>query len=87
MKLLIEAAGGVCRSFDLNPASPQIERWDLDEPLIASELPAGGALLLDVIEHCNNPGLGAAAHFAGLGARCVPHFDDAQSPMEPEPSF
>lgn len=64
MKARVEAAGGDCRSFDLFPSGPQIERWDLDEPPGDDWPRAGGAILLDVIEHCNNPGL-ALRHISG----------------------
>lgn len=63
MQTPIEAAGGNYRGFDLFPAHPQITRWNLDEAPDKSSPLAGGALLLDVIEHCNNPGL-ALRHIA-----------------------
>lgn len=63
MQAAIEAAGGQYRGFDLFPACPQIDRWDLDEPSPSGLPPAAGALLMDVIEHCDNPGL-ALRHIA-----------------------
>ena len=44
------------KESDLAPSSTDISRWDLNEPLQPPQ-PAGAALLLDVIEHCENPGL------------------------------
>lgn len=63
MKTPVENAGGTYRGFDLFPASPQIDRWNLDDAPDKNSPRAGGALLLDVIEHCNNPGL-ALHHIA-----------------------
>ncbi len=56
MKPRIEAAGGIYHGLDLVPSNPQIQRWNLDEPPVCPNGPVGGAILLDVIEHCNNPG-------------------------------
>ncbi len=64
MKATVENAGGTYRGFDLFPSRSEINRWDLDEAPDHSWPQAGGALLLDVIEHCNNPGL-ALRHIAG----------------------
>ena len=63
MLALIAAGGGEPRGFDLVPSSDKIIRWDLDEPPASNWPLAGGALLMDVIEHCNNPGL-ALRHVA-----------------------
>lgn len=63
MQTPITAAGGEPHGFDLVPANAQITRWNLDEPPDPAWPRAGGALLLDVIEHCNNPGL-ALHHIA-----------------------
>jgi len=52
----IESFGLSWHGFDLNP-SPGSQRWDLNEPYSGSLLPPGAVLLLDVIEHCVNPGL------------------------------
>ncbi len=63
MKAPVEAAGGTYRGFDLFPRHSGIERWDLDDPPDKSRPVAGGAILMDVIEHCNNPGI-ALRHIA-----------------------
>ena len=63
MRQAVENAGGSYRPFDLFPANQQVERWDLDEPPADSWPKAGAAILMDVIEHCNNPGL-ALRHIA-----------------------
>jgi hypothetical protein len=52
----IESLGLSWHGFDLNP-SPGSQRWDLNEPYSGSLPPPGAVLLLDVIEHCVNPGL------------------------------
>jgi SAM-dependent methyltransferase len=54
----IEEMGFQWRGFDLNPSSSQnISAWDLTNPCPAKYMGAGAAILLDVIEHCVNPGL------------------------------
>ena len=52
----IESIGFVWRGFD-QKAWGDVSRWDLTEPCSTSEDSAGAVLLLDVIEHCLNPGL------------------------------
>jgi hypothetical protein len=51
----IEQLGFDWHGFDLHPAANSA-RWDLAEPC-PSDLRPGAALLLDTIEHCENPGL------------------------------
>jgi hypothetical protein len=58
MQVVIEAAGGQWQGFDLSPKSPEIHLWDLDKPASKECQPAGAILLLDVLEHLNNPWLG-----------------------------
>jgi len=53
----IESLGLAWHGFDLNPSSPDISRWDLTDACPEKEPPAGAALLLDVLEHCTNPGI------------------------------
>jgi SAM-dependent methyltransferase len=57
MKESIESAGIIWRGFDLNPSSPQVERWDLTYPLADPDARADAVLLLDVVEHLFNPGV------------------------------
>ena len=52
----IESIGLSWHGFDLK-SSPEISHWDLNSPCPKTELSAGAAILLDVIEHCVNPGL------------------------------
>lgn len=59
----VEATGGTYYGFELSPAAVGIQKWDLNYPLGASHPRAGIALLLDVIEHCDNPGI-ALRHVA-----------------------
>ena len=51
----IESLGLTWHGFDLDPR-PGSSRWDLNEPC-PEDLAPGAAMLLDVIEHCVNPGL------------------------------
>jgi hypothetical protein len=53
----IETLGFTWLGFDLNPGTPEITRWDLTDPCSVSNIEPGAAILLDVIEHCLNPGL------------------------------
>ncbi len=53
----IESIGLRWQGFDLNPSSRDISRWDLTYRCPGGEPAAGAALLLDVIEHCTNPGI------------------------------
>jgi hypothetical protein len=53
----IETLGLTWRGFDLNPVMPEIIRWDLTDPCSVCDIQPGAAILLDVIEHCVNPGL------------------------------
>ena len=52
----IESIGFVWRGFD-QKAWGDVSSWDLNEPCSTNEGCAGAVLLLDVIEHCLNPGL------------------------------
>lgn len=63
MRFLCEAAGGKWQGFDLFPQLPEIHYWNLDEPARAESQSAGIILLLDVLEHLNNPWL-AIQHLA-----------------------
>lgn len=51
----IESLGLSWHGFDLAP-SPGSSHWDLNQPCPDPSL-AGAAIMLDVIEHCVNPGL------------------------------
>jgi SAM-dependent methyltransferase len=42
--------------FDLFPQNKDVERWDLSEPYNGCRPKADAALMLDVLEHCLNPG-------------------------------
>lgn len=63
MRSLTEASGGKWQGFDLCPQCPEIHCWDLDRPAPGECQPAGMILLLDVLEHLNNPWL-AVRHLA-----------------------
>jgi len=52
----IESLGLAYHGFDRNPCAGS-SRWDLNEPPPKLSSSAGAAMLLDVIEHCANPGL------------------------------
>jgi len=52
----IEDEGFLWHGFDLT-AWRDIVRWDLTDPCPNNDVSAGAVLLLDVIEHCANPGL------------------------------
>ena len=52
----IESDGFKWHGFDLNPGD-DIAKWDLTHPCPVTDRRAGAVLLLDVIEHCVNPGL------------------------------
>jgi len=54
MQAAVEKAGGIWNGFDLFPQSSNILRWDLDEACPGTERP-GVAIMLDVVEHLNNP--------------------------------
>ena len=58
MREPVEAAGLSWRGFDLVPSTPAIQPWNLDEPCPDRTPAAGLVLLLEVIEHLRNPGLG-----------------------------
>lgn len=58
MRSFVDRGGGEYHGFDLAPADNSIVRWDLSEPLDNTLPKAGVALLLDVVEHCDNPQLG-----------------------------
>jgi SAM-dependent methyltransferase len=63
MRPLVEGAGGKWQGFDLFPKSPDICPWNLDDPAPDNCRSAGIILLLDVLEHLNNPWL-AVHHLA-----------------------
>ena len=65
MKRHCESNGFEWQGFDLVPNSPEITRWDLNEPASFPDK-AGAALLLDVIEHLGNPHLGLVNIAAAL---------------------
>jgi SAM-dependent methyltransferase len=58
LRIPVEQLGLEWRGFDLAPAAPDIRAWDLDHPCPISGQAAGLVLLLDVLEHLRNPGLG-----------------------------
>jgi SAM-dependent methyltransferase len=58
MRAPMEALGLAWHGFDLVPSAPGIRAWDLDHPCPAPGAAAGLALMLDVLEHLRNPGLG-----------------------------
>jgi SAM-dependent methyltransferase len=61
----IESLGLKWRGFDLNPDKPDVIRWNLTDPCPECDFEAGAAILLDVIEHCVNPGL-ALRHISDI---------------------
>lgn len=63
MRSLTEAATGKWQGFDLFPQLPEIQHWNLDQPAPVESQSAGIILLLDVLEHLNNPWL-AIQHLA-----------------------
>lgn len=63
LRSLTEAAGGKWQGFDQAPKLSDIRHWDLDRPAPNESQSAGVVLLLDVIEHLNNPWL-AVKHLA-----------------------
>lgn len=58
MHSLTQKAGGKWQGFDLFPKSPEIQQWNLDKPAPNECQSAGIILMLDVLEHLNNPWLG-----------------------------
>ena len=57
MQTAINSLGLTWHGFDARPASPAVRTWNLDDP--CPELGfAALVLLLDVLEHLSNPGLG-----------------------------
>lgn len=58
MQSLTQKAGGKWQGFDLFPKSPEIQQWNLAQPAPAEYQQAGIILMLDVLEHLNNPWLG-----------------------------
>jgi SAM-dependent methyltransferase len=65
MRSLTEASGGKWQGFDLHPQSPEICFWDLDLPAPTEYESAGIVILLDVVEHLNNPWL-AVRHLVDI---------------------
>jgi len=55
MRKRVEALGLGWSGFDALPATPEITRWNLDDPLPQEPPVPGAILLLDVIEHLGNP--------------------------------
>src|ERR1700681_3255422 len=53
----VEALGYTWRGFDLAPGLPEITQWDLATACPVPDANPGAVILLDVIEHCLNPGL------------------------------
>jgi SAM-dependent methyltransferase len=58
-----EVVGGIWKGFDLSPQSAKISSWNLDYSAPSGHECAGVVLLLDVLEHFNNPWL-AMQHLA-----------------------
>ncbi|MBS0211344.1 MAG: methyltransferase domain-containing protein [Planctomycetes bacterium] len=58
MRAPVQNSGGAWHGFDLVPHSPEVVRWDLDQACPEETVSAGVALMLDVLEHLDNPGLG-----------------------------
>jgi SAM-dependent methyltransferase len=58
-----EMVGGVWKGFDLSPQSEKISSWNLDYSAPGGHEGTGVVLLLDVLEHFNNPWL-AMQHLA-----------------------
>lgn len=63
----VSALGLSWVGFDLNPAGPNVIRWDLDDACPVHDASPGIVLLLDVIEHLYNPGM-AIANIAAIMA-------------------
>lgn len=57
MQDLIEGAGAQWFGFDLFPVNDHVQRWNLEDPCPIQEK-ADFIILLDVLEHLFNPGLG-----------------------------
>lgn len=60
IKPLAEAAGLEWHGFDLFPSNSDVRKWDLTDPCPEQGKKADAVLLLDVIEHLFNPGIGMA---------------------------
>lgn len=58
LRLPVEQLGLTWHGFDIAPAKPEIRAWNLDHPCPTPGPAAGLVLLLDVLEHLRNPGLG-----------------------------
>ena len=58
MKEVVEACGYRWCGFDLRPEHPDVVAWDLTEPCPLTDRKANVVMLLDVIEHLVNPGIG-----------------------------
>jgi len=57
MRNITESAGGQWQGFDIAPQRPDIVSWNLDYPSPNESKSPGIILLLDVLEHLNNPWL------------------------------
>lgn len=65
MSVITRELGGVWYGFDLSPKVSEIRSWNLDSSAPHSAHPAGMVILLDVLEHLNNPWL-AMQHVADV---------------------
>lgn len=63
MRARAEDAGLAWFGFDLHPGNSIVSRWDLSDPCPKRDEKAGLVLLMDVLEHLENPGL-ALDHIA-----------------------
>lgn len=68
MRSSIESMGCTWRGFDRAPTVPQVESWDLEQASPVPDSAADFVLLLDVLEHLENPGLALATVHRVLGA-------------------
>ena len=63
MRARAEEVGLAWFGFDLHPGSSLVSKWDLSDPCPKRNEKAGLVLLMDVLEHLENPGL-ALDHIA-----------------------
>lgn len=54
------ASGGQWKGFDLSPASPDVDQWDIECPPPAHLEKGGIVMMLEVVEHLRNPWQGLA---------------------------